>query len=1397
MSMSQSRWNAITESQFPWERDALEWLRSQLPDRDPWHAWTNFEFIDDDGKVNEVDALILSPAGLFLVEVKSRPGVVTGDPHTWTWLTDGKTYSYDNPLILANRKAKRLASVLRRQHAATKSRIRMPFVEPCIFLSATSLTFKLVGTAGARTYMRGRPGADNDPGIIAALSNGFTSGSHNLVDHQQARVLSRAMVEAGIRPSNKHRRVGDYQLGEMIAEGENYQDWAGQHVSIETVHRRVRVYPFAEAATGEARKALVRQAAREFQILEGIDHPGILKVRDYKESEQGPALIFDHDAKSQRLDFLLREQGSRLSVDQRLHLLRNLAETLKYAHQKKLYHRALCPQSILVRDPESAMPALQIMNWQTASRDSGTGSTSMRTVGTLHIEEYVEDPGRVYLAPESSWGEAGNGPHSDVFSLGAIAYHLFSGQPPAATGLELLDKLRAGPGLRISDVMDGAGQSLQDLIQFSTIPDITARFASADDFLKALDEVEDELTAPDPETTVDPSVATANERIDGGFTVVRRLGKGSSSDVLLVRRDGEDEELVLKVASDTAYNERLIAEGDVLSKLRHQNVVEWRQTLSVAGRTALLMRHAGDSTLAKRIHDDTRLSLDLARRFGEELIQVVDYLEGQGVAHRDIKPENIGIAPSAATKKLQLVLFDFSLSSASPENISAGTHPYLDPFLTLRKPPRWDIYAERFALAVTLYEMLTGDLPSWGDGKTQPAMLDCEVSLDADRFDPHLREGLSQFFDKALRRDYKERFDNAEDMLKAWRKVFEEGQVTGAEPDAFDAIAQVATATTSIAELGYSVEAQNVLEGMGIHAVRDLLAVDRIKFRYLSGVGDRIRKEIRLKAKQLAQLRPELVQGRPTQHEGDIPLPGIASIDELAAQLLPKRPVGDDRSDERAIAIYLGLEESESNALWPTIGDAAQTAELARQTVARTLLKTRERWLKLPAITQVRAEIETLLNSHGGVMTTQELSQTLLAARGSAHQDDALRLRLAAAVIRACLEAESDLASPRYQLFGHDPVPLLALSADHADYAKRLATAADEVAKAEPLLPPQRALETLESVDRPQAILPLTSQRLLRLAAAASSSAALSSRLEIYPRGLSASQAIRLSMGALAGPRFFKAEDVIDRIRGRYPEAETPPSRPLLDTLLAEAGSSLIWNESGPQGRGYYPPSNGQGPSAGVTTYYARHGTQCEPAPEVTTEIAEARQFEERMDYACKAGGFLALTTTQRLARHAEDELLRRYAPERLSFDTLMIEALRDQAQALKVDWNVVLRADAASPKSSDWTNLTRLVQKALPIIKQRLMQSDKPILLVHPGLLARYQAMTLIEELRDRIGSAGAPPALWLLVPMSANGLPSVDGVPVPVISSSQWARIPPAWVENAHRAGTSMPQPKTNKAS
>ena len=94
------------QSQFPWEREALEYVRERLPDIDPYRSWANFEFIADDGTINEVDLLVLPPRGFFLVEIKSRPGVLSGDRATWVWESDGRSRSEDKPIILTNRKAK-------------------------------------------------------------------------------------------------------------------------------------------------------------------------------------------------------------------------------------------------------------------------------------------------------------------------------------------------------------------------------------------------------------------------------------------------------------------------------------------------------------------------------------------------------------------------------------------------------------------------------------------------------------------------------------------------------------------------------------------------------------------------------------------------------------------------------------------------------------------------------------------------------------------------------------------------------------------------------------------------------------------------------------------------------------------------------------------------------------------------------------------------------------------------------------------------------------------------------------------------------------------------------------------------------------------------------------------
>ena len=67
-------------------------------------------------------------------------------------------------------------------------------------------------------------------------------------------------------------------------------------------------------------------------------------------------------------------------------------------------------------------------------------------------------------------------------------------------------------------------------------------------------------------------------------------------------------------------------------------------------------------TLADRLAAQGRLGLDLLERFGDDLLEIIAYLESEGIPHRDIKPDNLGVRPRRGDRSLHLVLFDFSLA---------------------------------------------------------------------------------------------------------------------------------------------------------------------------------------------------------------------------------------------------------------------------------------------------------------------------------------------------------------------------------------------------------------------------------------------------------------------------------------------------------------------------------------------------------------------------------------------------------------------------------------------------------------------------------------------------------------------------------------------------------------
>ncbi len=243
----------------------------------------------------------------------------------------------------------------------------------------------------------------------------------------------------------------------------------------------------------------------------------------------------------------------------------------------------------------------------------------------------------------------------------------------------------------------------------------------------------------------------------------------------------------------------------------------------------------------------------------------------------------------------------------------------------------------------------------------------------------------------------------------------------------------------------------------------------------------------------------------------------------------------------------------------------------------------------------------------------------------------------------------------------------------------------------------------------------LDERRLVRLAAAASRNAAVTPRLEIYPRDLDAVRALRLAQAGLVSPRpglersrQLDEAQVRARVRTRFPElaAELPP-RPALDTALREAGFELDWS---PQHRCYELSGHllasitvtslatggaGRGPTAlGAYRYLADR-----------PELAQAAAAEQRLAGAADGDGFRALSVRRTLTVPAAHRLAARFGAEPLNVAAVFLAALHEQVDPRPLPtWETVLAADAAPPGTRAARKISEYVEAAWAAARLRLL---------------------------------------------------------------------------------------------
>ncbi|WP_253887798.1 protein kinase domain-containing protein [Actinokineospora diospyrosa] len=760
-----------------------------MPDAEPYRAWAGFSFTAVSGRVCECDLLVCAPRGLFLVELKSLGGTVTNNGDSWMFHRGKRARTMLNPLHLVDLKCKELKGLLARAAGQLRLGIRVPRIEPAVFLSAADLQVELDDAQRPLVYGRddlrtGLPWIWRD-----LLGQEAATADAGISEH-----LPVLLRHIGIRAASAHLRFGeDWALAPRPLDiGPTWEDRLATRVGEFPEEGRLRIYLSALQATAEARASVERQAAREYRILRGITHSGIAQPRQYGRHGDNPAILFHHRASDLRLDDFLAVHGTGLTAAHRRDMVRQLADALRYAHSHSLYHRALSPRSVTVSPREDgSAPDVRIADWHSASR-TGTATFLSSIAYTALDDTQVAEVAAPYLAPE--FDVPGADPVAlDMFGLGALTHLLLAGEPPAQRRTALLQRLAAEGGLRIPG-------PLGDAVFQATHRDPSARPLSIEAVIAELDQVERD-TCKHAVVIVDPLAAMPGQWIAGGWVVERVLGTGATARVIEV--DGDGGRRVLKVALDEGKAELLRVEARALHAVGGGAVVRLLDgPRLMSGRTALHLTHAGEETLACQLRRDGGCCTADLDRFGRDLFTALDQLSAAGVRHRDIKPDNLGILPRADGSR-RLVLFDFSLAGRPSRDTRSGTYGYLDPFLGTEARPVYDDAAERYAAAVTLHEMAAGQLPTWGDGLADPRMTNADLpAIATDLFDPALRSGLTGFFERALHRDVGERFTDLADMDQAWRTLFPRHRASDRRPARrLATLTAVASVTAAVALL--------------------------------------------------------------------------------------------------------------------------------------------------------------------------------------------------------------------------------------------------------------------------------------------------------------------------------------------------------------------------------------------------------------------------------------------------------------------------------------------------------------------------------------------------------------------------------------------------------------------
>ncbi len=279
------------------------------------------------------------------------------------------------------------------------------------------------------------------------------------------------------------QRFGEYRLTRFLGQGSFGEVYLG-----EQVHERTwaAIKVLQARLTSEDLKEFINEASATFRLR----HPHIVQLLDFGINVDDILfLVMDyapHGTLRQR-----HPKGSRLPLHAIVAYVKQIASALQYAHDRRVIHRDVKPENILLGP-----------NNEVLLSDFGIAvvTQSSRSVGTLDTAGTVS-----YMAPEQLQGKPR--PASDQYALGVMVYEWVCGNRPfngTATEVAMQHLLEPPPSLRAQ--VPTILPDVEHVVMTALAKDPERRFASMQAFAQALTAASELSAVPQEKVPMAPSL---------------------------------------------------------------------------------------------------------------------------------------------------------------------------------------------------------------------------------------------------------------------------------------------------------------------------------------------------------------------------------------------------------------------------------------------------------------------------------------------------------------------------------------------------------------------------------------------------------------------------------------------------------------------------------------------------------------------------------------------------------------------------------------------------------------------------------------------------------------------------------------------------------------------------